>query len=81
MVVGYFAPNLSYLGRVWTYLVLLDLPISIVSIGLAWQHSALAVAWLVVVGTLWWYVLGRGAEFAFRKLTDSMPPMHDLIPR
>jgi hypothetical protein len=81
MVVGYFAPNLDYLGIVWTYLVVMDFPISLVAIGLAWKYSALAVAWVVVVDTLWWYLLSRGAEFVFRELIARRPAPQDLIPK
>jgi hypothetical protein len=81
MAVAYFAPNLDYLAIVWTYLMMTDFPISLVAIGLAWKYAALAVAWMVVVGTLWWYLLSRAAEFVFRELIGRRPAPQDLIPR
>jgi hypothetical protein len=79
--VGYFAPNLDYLAIVWTYLMMIDFPISLVALGLAWKYSALAAAWMIILGTLWWYLLSRGAEFAFRNLKGRRPAPKDLIPK
>jgi hypothetical protein len=80
-VVGYFAPNLNYLGIAWSYLMVIDFPISLVALGLAWKYAALAAAWMVVVGTLWWYLLGCGAEFIFRELIARRPAPQDSIPK
>jgi hypothetical protein len=54
---GYVIPSLHSLGIIFTFLDLVDLPISLVYIALAWGHEALAMAWLFVAGTLWWYLL------------------------
>jgi hypothetical protein len=81
MFVGYFAPNWPYLPRVWTYLMVLDFPISVVAVFVAWKYSSLAVAWLVVVGTFWWYVLSRGAELLLHKFRERGTGAQDLIPK
>ena len=47
--------------------MLADLPISMVAFALAWKYSALATAWIFVVGTLWWYLLSRVAEPVLRR--------------
>lgn len=60
-LVGYFA-NLGYLGVVWEFVVLADLPVSALYYALAWNHGAIGVVWVVVVGTLWWYWLSRKIE-------------------
>ena len=67
---AYLSPisEFQHLGIVWTWIMMADLPISIVAYGLAWQHGALAAIWIFVAGTYWWYLLSRGAEF----LIDSM---------
>ncbi len=61
-MLGHLIPSLQYLGIVWTGIMLVDFPISLVALALAWKYSALATAWILVVGTLWWYLLSRGAE-------------------
>jgi hypothetical protein len=64
---GYLIPSLQYLGIVWTGIMVVDFPISLVALALAWKYSALATAWILVVGTLWWYLLSRGAELVVRR--------------
>lgn len=81
MPLGYYIRRLDFLGTVWTYLMLIDLPISLVTFALAWKHSVLAATWLVVVGTLWWYLLSRGVFLVFRKFTGRKPAPQDLIPK
>lgn len=66
-MLGHLIPSLQYLGIVWAGIMLVDLPISLVAFALAWKYSALATAWILVVGTLWWYLLSRGAELVVRK--------------
>jgi hypothetical protein len=67
-MVAYLVPSLQHLGIVWTGIMLVDLPISPVAFALAWKCSALATAWILVVGTLWWYLLSGGAELVVRKV-------------
>jgi len=69
-MVGFVIPSLQHLGMVSTYIMTVDLPISLVAVALVWKHSALATAWISVVGTLWWYLLSRGAELVLRKFRD-----------
>jgi hypothetical protein len=66
-MLGHLIPSLQYLGIVWASIILADLPISLVAFALAWKYSALAAAWILVAGTLWWYLLSRGAELVVRK--------------
>jgi hypothetical protein len=70
MPLEYYIPRLDFLGTVWTYLMLIDFPISLVTFALAWKHSVLAAAWLVVVGTLWWYLLSRVLGLVVRRFKD-----------
>lgn len=62
-VLGYVVPGYSFLGILMTFVNIADLPISLVAIALSFHHDALAWIWMVVVGTLWWYLLGRAAQF------------------
>ncbi len=62
---GYVIPHLQYWGIAFTFILLFDLPVSIVAYALAWKYPTIAMAWIFVVGTLWWYVLSRGMEFVF----------------
>ena len=66
-IVGYVVPKLQYLGIIMPFILILDLPVSIVVYALAWKHSALAWAWILIAGTLWWYLLSRGLELVFDK--------------
>jgi hypothetical protein len=73
VVIAMLIPSVSFLGVIEEFILLGDLPISIVSYALAFHYSWLATAWLFVVGTLWWYLLGRAAEFVIdtrRNLRD-----------
>ena len=80
-MIGQVVPSLSYLGLVSTYLMYVDFPISLVALALVWKYSALAAAWILVAGTLWWYLLSRGAELVIVKLRDRGSVPHDLIPK
>ena len=63
-MLGYVAPKLQFLGILWTFINIVDVPFSAVAMMLAWQHEILATIWAVVVGTVWWYILGRGISSA-----------------
>jgi len=43
--------------RVWNALTFVDFPVSIVGILLTWGPRWVALAWMVVAGTFWWYFL------------------------
>jgi hypothetical protein len=57
------------LGILFSFILLVDLPISIPAYALGWRYSAIAVVWVFVAGTLWWYLLGKGVEALFLKFT------------
>jgi len=61
-------PQLQFLGILWVVLNIVDFPISVVTIALGWRYGVLAGAWIVIVGTLWWYFLSMAASFLRRKL-------------
>ena len=67
-MVGYVIPSLQYLGIVWVGVMLVDMPVSAIAYALAWKHGAIAAIWVVVVGTLWWYLLSRGVGLLIAKL-------------
>lgn len=67
-MLGYAVVGLQYLGTVMTFLMILDLPISFVAYGLAWKHGALAGIWILIAGTLWWYLLSCGVELVLGRL-------------
>ena len=69
-MIGMIALKLSFLGVVWGFIMLEDLPISLVAYLVAWKYSWLAALWIIVVGTLWWYLLSRGVEFIFDMFKD-----------
>jgi hypothetical protein len=60
---GYLIPSLHHWGILFTFILILDLPISLVAYLIGWKYGGLALAWIMVVGTLWWYLLGRGLNF------------------
>jgi uncharacterized membrane protein (DUF106 family) len=74
-MLGYIVPSLQFLGILWSIITIADIPVSFVTVGLAFSnHSVLTGVWAIVAGTLWWYVLCRIAEFLaarIRKLTTK----------
>jgi len=60
--IGLVIPSLQYVGILFTFIVVADLPISLPFYALAWKYGALAVIWIFVAGTFWWYLLSRGAK-------------------
>ncbi len=66
---GYVVPQLQLLGILWSILTIVDLPVSAVTIPLAYFNGFLAFSWTVVVGTAWWYFLSKGIAFLFKKLS------------
>jgi len=60
--IGFVIPSLQYLAILFTFIVLADLPISVPYYALAWKYGGLAVTWIFLAGTIWWYVLSRAAD-------------------
>jgi len=73
---GFVVPQLQFLGILMIFVNIADLPISLVAFALSFGHDALAWAWMVVVGTLWWYFLSRAAQFLRRKYTGRTSANH-----
>jgi hypothetical protein len=80
-MIGYVIPSLEYSGMAFPYILMLDLPISVVAYALGWKYPAIATIWIFVVGTLWWYVLSCGIELVYDKFVDRGPPEQPLIPK
>ena len=78
--VGLLIPSLQFLGILFSFILLADLPISILTYALAWKYSALGVIWIFVAGTLWWYLLGRGVQALFLRFTGRNEPEARLTP-
>ncbi len=60
----YFVPGLQYLVVIWDFVMHADFPISLVAYALTPKFAPLAAIWIVVAGTLWWYLLSRLLEGA-----------------
>jgi hypothetical protein len=71
----FFVPGLQYLSVMWDFVVSADFPISLVADALGPHYSAVAAIWVVVAGTLWWYLISRLAEAAINKLTQRRKPV------
>jgi hypothetical protein len=69
-LLGLIFPGLQYLGIMWGFIMLLDLPVSVVAYVLAFRGNEGANVWIFVAGTLWWYFLSCGVEMAFKRLSD-----------
>ena len=68
-LLGYVTPGLQFLGIFWGFLTLVDIPVSMVTIALAFsQHEVFAGIWATIAGTLWWYLVCRAAEFLAGKI-------------
>jgi hypothetical protein len=63
--VSLLIPGLQFLGILFTFILLADLPVSLLAYGLGWHYPTLAGIWIFVAGTLWWYLLGRAAQAVF----------------
>jgi hypothetical protein len=59
LLFGVYALDWSLAGLLWGFLVLLDLPISAPYYVVGWRYGAIAILWIVVAGTFWWYQLSR----------------------
>jgi hypothetical protein len=65
----YFVPGLQYLSVMWDFVVRVDFPISLIAYALTPKFAALAAIWIIVAGTLWWYLLSRLLEGAINRFT------------
>jgi hypothetical protein len=61
-------PGLSFIAFVFEVIFWIDIPISIPV--LVWNREFLAVAWIVVMGTAWWYALSLGVEALLKSFKD-----------
>jgi len=73
----YFVPGLQYLVVIWDFVMHADLPISLVAYALTPKYAPLAAVWIVVAGTLWWYLLSRAVEMLVNKYTRRQNPVSD----
>ncbi|HEY6267262.1 MAG TPA: hypothetical protein VIX11_03110 [Candidatus Acidoferrum sp.] len=73
--VGLLIPGLQFLGILFTLVLLADLPVSLLAYGLGWKYPALAVTWVFVAGTIWWYLLGRAVQAVFLGFTHRNAPL------
>jgi hypothetical protein len=64
---GVLSPSLDYLGVLGGYILIADLPISLVTYAVGWKHPLVGNLWILVVGTLWWYLLSRGLGLVVRR--------------
>jgi hypothetical protein len=70
----FFVPGLQYLSVMWDFVVRVDFPISLVANALTPKFAPLGAIWIVVAGTLWWYLLSRGVELVFITLKPIRTP-------
>ncbi|HEV2617937.1 MAG TPA: hypothetical protein VGU63_15155 [Candidatus Acidoferrales bacterium] len=54
--------------------MLADLPVSAIAYVLAWMHGTAATVWIVIAGTLWWYLLGLGIDVLVNRFKRN--PQH-----
>jgi hypothetical protein len=56
--------GIARLDSAWQYLFLIDVPMSVIigAISYNFDHPLLLFG---ILGTLWWYLLSRGAEIIF----------------
>jgi hypothetical protein len=55
--VGLLIPSLEFLGIVFTFVLMADLPISLPAYFFGWKYSALAVTWILsraLFGGIYW---------------------------
>jgi hypothetical protein len=73
----YFVPGLQYLVAIWEFVVHADFPVPLVAYALGPHYGVLGAIWIVVAGTLWWYLLSRAAETLFSKFNQRHKPVSD----
>ncbi len=73
----YIVPGLQYLEVMWEFIVRVDFPVSLVAYALTPKYAVLAGIWIVIAGTLWWYLLSRVVETLFNKFTQRQKPVPD----
>lgn len=62
-VMHFIKPQWDYIfGLAWMFVMLADLPVSLVAYALAWKYGVLAAVWIFVAGTWWWYFLSGIVE-------------------
>ena len=77
--IGLLIPGLQFVGILFTWVLLADLPISLVTYLVGMVYPALGVIWILVAGTAWWYLLGRGLEALLLKFTRRNEPEPRLM--
>lgn len=73
----YFVPGLQHLVVIWEFVMHTDFPVSLVAYALAPKYAPLAAIWIVVAGTLWWYLLSLAAETLFNRFKTHRKPVSD----
>src|SRR5271170_8468514 len=71
----YFVPGLQYLVIIWEFVLHADFPVSLVAYALTPRYAPLAAIWIVVAGTLWWYLLSRAAAAVFNRFNARQKPV------
>ena len=72
--IGLVIPSLQYVGILFTFILLADLPVSALTYALGWKYGALAVIWIFVAGTLWWYLLSLAGEALLKRFLRRDSP-------
>jgi hypothetical protein len=72
---GLLIPSLQYFGILFTFVLIADIPVSIPAYLFGWKYSALAVVWVFIAGTLWWYWLSRAANALFTRYVRRNEPL------
>ena len=71
----FFVPGLQYLVVIWEFVLHADFPLSLIAYALAPKYSPLAAIWIVVAGTLWWYLLSRAAAAVLNRFNARQKPV------
>ena len=72
--IGLLIPRLQFVGRLFPCVLIVDLPISLVTSLIGMVYPTLGLIWILVVGTGWWYLLGRGLEALLLRFTRRNEP-------
>lgn len=64
------AMNVMHWESGWEYIGLVDYPVSIVAVGLAWRYNWPLFLLFVTIGTLWWYFLSWTALFLVHRVAS-----------
>jgi hypothetical protein len=71
--IGLIIPSFQYFGILFAFILIADLPVSVFAFALR-KFSVLAVIWIFVASTLWWYLLSLAGGVLLKRFLRRDSP-------